>query len=108
MRVAITFRDSSEHERCGDEHCYPSFRRREAKSLAHFVEFDTPALANHVYLCGVSLLLLVCWRIVRLREVRRFARRFLRLSPLDQNRMVMFSDVGIVEARFDSADIRSP
>ena len=33
---------------------------------------------------------------MRLQEVRRF----LRLSPLDQNRMVMFSDVGIVEARF--------
>jgi hypothetical protein len=47
MRIAITFRDQAEHERCSNEDCYPSLSRREAKSLPHFIEFETPALFNH-------------------------------------------------------------
>jgi len=49
MRVAITFRDQPEHERRGNEYDYPSFSRREAESLPHFIEFETPALFNHEY-----------------------------------------------------------
>jgi hypothetical protein len=47
MRVAITFRDQPEHERRGNEDDYPSFSRREAESLPHFIEFETPAFLNH-------------------------------------------------------------
>ena len=47
MRVAITFRDQPEHERRGNEYDYPSFSRREAESLPHFIEFETPAFFNH-------------------------------------------------------------
>ena len=47
MRVAITLRDQAEHERRGNEYDYSSFSRREAKSLPHFIEFETPALFNH-------------------------------------------------------------
>ena len=47
MRVAITFRDQPEPERRGNEYDYPSFSRREAESLPHFIEFETPALFNH-------------------------------------------------------------
>jgi hypothetical protein len=50
MRVAITFRDQPEHERRGNDYDYPSFSRREAESLPHFIEFETPALFNHKYL----------------------------------------------------------
>ena len=53
MRVAITFRDQPEHERRGNEYDYPSFSRREAESLPHFIEFETPALLNHEDFCGV-------------------------------------------------------
>ena len=48
MRVAITFCDQSERERCSNEHCYSSFSRREAESLPHFIEFKTPAPFNQV------------------------------------------------------------
>jgi hypothetical protein len=47
MRVAITFCNQSQHERRGNEYDYPSFSRREAESLPHFIEFETPALLNH-------------------------------------------------------------
>jgi hypothetical protein len=47
MRVAITFRDQPEHERRGNEYDYPSLSRREAESLPHFIEFETPAFLNH-------------------------------------------------------------
>ena len=47
MRVAITFRDQPEHERRGNEYDYPSLCRREAESLPHFIEFETPAFFNH-------------------------------------------------------------
>jgi hypothetical protein len=47
MRIAITFRDQAEHERRGNEHCHSSLSRREAKSLPHFIEFETLALFNH-------------------------------------------------------------
>ncbi len=53
MRVAITFRDQPEHERRGNEYDYPTFSRREAESLPHFIEFETPALFNHEDFCGV-------------------------------------------------------
>ena len=47
MRVAITLRDQAEHERRGNEQGYSSFSRREAESLPHFIEFETPVLINH-------------------------------------------------------------
>ena len=47
MRVAITLGDQAEHERRGDEQGYSSLRRREAKPLPHFIEFETPTLFNH-------------------------------------------------------------
>ena len=47
MRVAITFRDQPEHERRGNEQGYSSLSRREAKSLPHFIELETPAFFNH-------------------------------------------------------------
>ena len=53
MRVAITFRDQPEHEHRGNEYDYPSFSRREAESLPHFSEFETPALFNHEDFCEV-------------------------------------------------------
>jgi hypothetical protein len=59
MRVAITFRDQPEHERRGNEYDYPSFSRREAESLPHVIEFETPALFNHEDFCEVFFLLLI-------------------------------------------------
>jgi hypothetical protein len=53
MRVAITFRDQPEHERRGNEYDYPSFGRRKAESLPHFIEFETPALFDHEDFCEV-------------------------------------------------------
>ena len=53
MRIAITFRDQPEHERRGNEYDYPSLSRREAESLPHFIEFETPALFNHEDFCEV-------------------------------------------------------
>src|SRR5438874_12819795 len=53
MPVAITFRDQPEHERRGNEYDYSSFSRREAKSLPHFIEFETPAFFNHEDFCEV-------------------------------------------------------
>ena len=53
MRVTITFRDQPEHERRGNEYDYPSFSRREAESLPHFIQFETPALFNHEDFCEV-------------------------------------------------------
>ena len=53
MRVAITFRDQPEHECRGNEYDYSSFSRREAESLPHFIEFETPALFNHEDFCEV-------------------------------------------------------
>jgi hypothetical protein len=47
MLVAITFRHQAKHERRGNEYCHSSFSRREAESLPHFIEFETPALFNH-------------------------------------------------------------
>jgi len=62
MRVAITFRDQPEHERRGNEYDYSPFSRREAESLPHFIELETPALFNHkclrsflgVYSCAAA------------------------------------------------------
>ena len=53
MRVTITFGDQPEHERRGNEYDYPSLSRREAESLPHFIEFETPALFNHEDFCEV-------------------------------------------------------
>ena len=50
MRVAITFRDQPKHERRGNEQGYSSLSRCEAKSLPHFIEFETPALFNHKWI----------------------------------------------------------
>ena len=50
MRVAITFRDQPEHERRGNEYCYSSLSRREAESLPHVIELETPALFNHEWI----------------------------------------------------------
>jgi len=47
MPVAITFRHQAKHERRRNEYCHSSFSRREAKSLPHFIQFETPALFNH-------------------------------------------------------------
>jgi hypothetical protein len=47
MRVPVTFRDQPKHERREHKHRDASFSRREAKSLPHFVEFETPALFDH-------------------------------------------------------------
>ena len=48
MRLAVTFRDEAKHERGDYEYGNSSLRRREAKSLPHFIEFETPALLNQV------------------------------------------------------------
>ena len=53
MPVAITFRDQPEHEHRGNEYDYSSFSRREAESLPHFIEFETPALFSHEDFCQV-------------------------------------------------------
>ena len=47
MRVTITFRDQPEHERRCNKYHYPSFSRREADALPHFIELETPALFSH-------------------------------------------------------------
>ena len=53
MCVAITFRDQPKHEHRGNEHRYSFLSRREAESLPHFIEFETPALFNHEDFCEV-------------------------------------------------------
>ena len=53
MRIAITFRDQTEQKRRGNERGYTYLSSGEAESLPHFIEFETPALANHEYLCGI-------------------------------------------------------
>jgi hypothetical protein len=50
MRVAITFGAQAEHESRGNEQGYSSLSRREAKSLPHFIEFETPAFFNHEWI----------------------------------------------------------
>ena len=65
MRVAITFRDQAEHERCSNEDCYPSLSRGEAESLPHFIELKTTAFVDHEWVCGI---LVVRCRAVALRE----------------------------------------
>ncbi len=46
MRVAVAFRDQTEHERGDYEYRYSSLGRSEAESLPHFIEFETPLLFN--------------------------------------------------------------
>jgi hypothetical protein len=53
MRIAITFCDQTEHKRHGDEPGYTYLGGCKAESLPHFIEFETPALANHECLFGV-------------------------------------------------------
>ena len=62
MRVAITFRDQAEHEGRGNEHCYPSLSRREPESFPQFIEFETPTLFNHEYLCDFFRVYLLAGR----------------------------------------------
>ena len=50
MRIAITFRAQAEYKSRGNERGHKSLSRGEAKSLPHFIESETPALANHEYL----------------------------------------------------------
>ena len=47
MRIAITFRYQSKHKGRNNECGYAYLGRGEAESLPHFIEFETPALANH-------------------------------------------------------------
>jgi hypothetical protein len=57
MRIAITFRDQTKHKSRGNERGYTSLSRGEAESLPHFIEFETPALANHedlFYSCAAA------------------------------------------------------
>jgi hypothetical protein len=53
MRIAITFGDQTEHKCRGNERGDTFLSSGEAESLPQFIEFETPALANHKYLCGV-------------------------------------------------------
>jgi hypothetical protein len=46
MSVTITFRYQPKHERRDDEYGYSSLCGREAKSLPHFIERETPAAFN--------------------------------------------------------------
>ena len=62
MRVAITFRDQAEHERRSNEDCYPFLSRREPESLPHFIEFQTPTLFKHEYLCDFFRVYLLAGR----------------------------------------------
>jgi hypothetical protein len=48
MRVAITFGNQTKRERGDDEYGYSPLRGREAKSLPHFIEFETPGFLNHI------------------------------------------------------------
>jgi hypothetical protein len=48
MRVAVTFRNQAEHERRDYKNGYSSLCGREAKSLPHFIEFETPAFVNQI------------------------------------------------------------
>jgi hypothetical protein len=53
MRIAITFRDQAEYKSRGNERGHTCLSSGEAESLPQFIEFETPSLANHKYLCGV-------------------------------------------------------
>ena len=44
MRVAITFCGQPKHEGRNNENGYPFFCWSKARSLPHFIEFETPAL----------------------------------------------------------------
>ena len=46
VSVPITFRDQAEYECCDDEQRYSPLNGSEAKSLPHFIEFETPDLFN--------------------------------------------------------------
>jgi hypothetical protein len=48
MRVAVTFRNQAEHERRDNEYRYSFLNRSEAKSLPHFIQFETPRLFTQV------------------------------------------------------------
>ena len=50
MRIAITFRYQTEHKGRDHECGYTCLSRREAESLPHLIEFETPVLFNHEYL----------------------------------------------------------
>jgi len=49
MRIAIAFRDQSKHKGRDHECGYTYLSRGEPEPLPHFIEFETPALANHEY-----------------------------------------------------------
>ena len=50
MRIAVTFRDQTEHKHRGNERSYAYLSRGEAESLPHFIEFEMPELVNHEHL----------------------------------------------------------
>jgi hypothetical protein len=100
-RIAITFCDEPKHERCENEHCYSSLSRREAESLPHFIEFETPALFNHEWIrTPVFPCLFVGRGFGALCGCGGFRGRLFLLPRSDQNRTIVFPDIGIVEARF--------
>ena len=75
MRIAMTFRDQPEHERRDNEYDYSSLSRREAKHSGEQRELVT--------------------------AVRKFLLHLVLLLPRpNQNRTIVFPDIGIVEARF--------
>ena len=88
MRVAITFRDQAEHERCSNEDCYPSLSRCETKSLPHLIEFETPTLFNHEHLCEFFRVYLLAGpsrslqpEVITLFSIRRYALVFSNVIP---------------------------
>jgi hypothetical protein len=54
IRIAITFRDQSEHERRDNEQRYSFLSGSKAESLPHFIKFEAPAfqVANPSNGCG--------------------------------------------------------
>jgi len=48
MRLAVTLRDEAEQKHRDYEYGYSSLCGGEAKSLPHFIEFETPAFVNQI------------------------------------------------------------
>jgi hypothetical protein len=57
MGVAKTFCDQPKRECDGNEHCYTSLSRREAESLPHFIESETPAFFSHKVTSAASIVI---------------------------------------------------
>jgi hypothetical protein len=79
MPVAITFGDQAEQERRSNEDRYSSLSRCEPESFPQFIEFETPTLFNHEYLCDFSRVYLVAgqYGVCKLKlSVRLFIGRY--------------------------------